>query len=185
MFSYLIKRVLYMIPTLVLTSMLVFMLIELPPGDYLETYVNELLAAGETVDPQQIEFLRQEYGFDRPAWERYFTWASGMLVGDFGFSFEYQLPVREVIGDRLLFTIIVTFFTVIFTWIVAFPIGIYSATHQYSWGDYGLTFLGLLWVGDPQFPAGSGDDVPGQSVVRYLHRGTGGSTIYRSTAQLG
>ena len=151
MLNYLIKRVLYMIPTLVLTSMLVFALIELPPGDYLETYVNELLSAGETVDPQHIEFLRQEYGFDRPAWERYFHWASGMLMGDFGFSFEYQLPVREVIGDRLLFTIVVTFFTVIFTWLIAFPIGIYSATHQYSWGDYGLTFLGLLGLATPNF----------------------------------
>jgi len=151
MINYLIKRVLYMIPTLVLTSILVFALIELPPGDYLETYVNELLSAGETVDPQQIEFLREEYGFDRPVLERYFQWASGMLVGDFGYSFEYELPVRDVIGDRLFFTIIVTFFTIIFTWLVAFPIGIYSATHQYSWSDYGLTFLGLLGLATPNF----------------------------------
>jgi len=140
-----------MIPTLVLTSMLVFTLIELPPGDYLESYVAELLAAGETVDPKEIEFLRIEYGFDRPVWERYFKWASGMLVGDFGYSFEYQLPVREVVGDRLFFTILVTFVTIIFTWLIAFPIGIYSATHQYSWGDYGLTFLGLLGLATPNF----------------------------------
>ncbi len=140
-----------MVPTLVLTSILVFVLIELPPGDYLESYVAELLAAGETVDPKEIEFLRVEYGFDRPVWERYFKWASGMLVGDFGYSFEYQLPVRDVIGDRLFFTILVTFFTIIFTWIVAFPIGIYSATHQYSWGDYGLTFFGLLGLATPNF----------------------------------
>lgn len=140
-----------MIPTLVLTSMLVFFLIELPPGDYFESYVNELIAAGETVDPQQIEFLKSEYGFDRPVWERYWIWATGMLVGDFGYSFEYELPVREVIGDRLFFTILVTFFTIIFTWIVAFPIGIYSATRQYSWGDYGLTFIGLLGLATPNF----------------------------------
>lgn len=151
MLGYILKRVIYMIPTLVLTSMLVFFLIELPPGDYFETYVNELIAAGETVDPRQIEFLRQEYGFDRPVWERYVIWATGMLQGDFGYSFEYELPVREVIGDRLIFTIIVTFFTIIFTWLVAFPIGIYSATHQYSWGDYGLTFLGLLGLATPNF----------------------------------
>ncbi|MEO0327086.1 MAG: ABC transporter permease [Pseudomonadota bacterium] len=151
MLAYLLKRVLYMIPTLILISLFVFILIELPPGDYFETYVNELIAAGETVDPKHIEYLREEYGFDRPIWERYFTWASGLLVGDLGYSFEYELPVREVIGDRLIFTIIVTFFTIIFTWIVAFPIGIYSATHQYSWGDYGLTFLGLLGLATPNF----------------------------------
>lgn len=151
MISYIIKRTLYMIPTLVLTSILVFALIELPPGDYLESYVAELLAAGETIDPQKIEQLREEYGFDQPTWQRYFTWASGMVVGDFGYSFEYELPVREVIGDRLLFTMILTFFTVIFTWLIAFPIGIYSATHQYSWSDYGLTFLGLLGLATPNF----------------------------------
>ncbi|MCP4073999.1 MAG: ABC transporter permease [Hyphomicrobiales bacterium] len=151
MISYIVKRTLYMIPTLVLTSILVFALIELPPGDYLESYVAELLAAGETVDPQNIEYLRQEYGFDQPTWQRYFIWATGMVVGDFGYSFEYELPVREVIGDRLLFTMILTFFTVIFTWLIAFPIGIYSATHQYSWGDYGLTFLGLLGLATPNF----------------------------------
>lgn len=151
MLIYIVKRFLYMVPTLVLISMLVFFLIELPPGDYFETYVNELLAAGETVDPNHIEFLREEYGFDRPLWERYFHWAGGLLVGDLGYSFEYELPVREVIGDRLIFTIVVTFFTIIFTWLIAFPIGIYSATHQYSWGDYGLTFLGLLGLATPNF----------------------------------
>lgn len=151
MLSYIIKRTLYMIPTLILTSILVFILIELPPGDYFESYVNELRAAGETVDPKLIEYLREEYGFDRPIYERYFKWATGMLVGDFGYSFEYELPVNEVIGDRLFFTIVVTFFTIIFTWLIAFPIGIYSATHQYSWGDYGLTFLGLLGLATPNF----------------------------------
>lgn len=151
MLSYIIKRTLYMIPTLILTSILVFILIELPPGDYFESYVNELRAAGETVDPKLIEYLREEYGFDRPIYERYFKWATGMFVGDFGYSFEYELPVNEVIGDRLFFTIVVTFFTIIFTWLIAFPIGIYSATHQYSWGDYGLTFLGLLGLATPNF----------------------------------
>ncbi len=151
MLGYIIKRAAYMIPTLVLTSILVFALIELPPGDYFESHIAELLASGESVDQQQIEYLRQEYGFDRPPWERYLTWVSGLPFGDFGYSFEHQLPVNEVIGDRLFFTMVVTFFTVIFTWIIAFPIGIYSATHQYSWGDYGLTFLGLIGLATPNF----------------------------------
>jgi peptide/nickel transport system permease protein len=151
MLGYIIKRTLYMIPTLILISIVVFILIELPPGDYFESYVAELLAAGETVDPAKIEFLRREYGFDLPPHERYFKWAFGMLQGDFGYSFEYQLPVTAVIGDRLWFTMFITFLTIIFTWIVAFPIGIYSATRQYSWGDYGLTFLGLLGLATPNF----------------------------------
>ena len=151
MLAYISKRILYMVPTLVLISILVFTLIELPPGDYFETYVNALLASGEKVDQQQLEFLRQQYGFDLPPYERYFKWAFGLLQGDLGYSFEYQLPVSDVIGDRLYLTMIVTFFTILFTWAVAFPIGIYSATRQYSWGDYGLTFVGLLGLATPNF----------------------------------
>ena len=151
MLGYIIKRILYMIPTLVLISILVFTLIELPPGDYFETFVNQLLASGERVDQQQIDFLRELYGFDLPPYERYFKWAWGLLHGDLGYSFEYQLPVSQVIGDRMFLTIIVTFFTILFTWAVAFPIGIYSATRQYSWGDYGLTFIGLLGLATPNF----------------------------------
>jgi peptide/nickel transport system permease protein len=151
MLGYIIKRTLYMVPTLVLISMVVFMLIELPPGDYFESYVAQLLASGESVDMQKIEFLRQQYGFDLPPYERYFKWVFGMLQGDFGYSFEYQLPVSVVIGDRLWFTIFITFLTIIFTWIIAFPIGIYSAIRQYSWGDYGLTFIGLLGLATPNF----------------------------------
>ena len=151
MLAYISKRILYMVPTLVLISILVFTLIELPPGDYFETYVNALLASGEKVDQQQLEFLRQQYGFDLPPYERYFKWAFGLLQGDLGYSFEYQLPVSDVIGDRLYLTMIVTFFTILFTWAIAFPIGIYSATRQYSWGDYGLTFVGLLGLATPNF----------------------------------
>jgi peptide/nickel transport system permease protein len=86
MLGYIIKRTLYMVPTLVLISMVVFMLIELPPGDYFESYVAQLLASGESVDMQKIEFLRQQYGFDLPPYERYFKWVFGMLQGDFGYS---------------------------------------------------------------------------------------------------
>ncbi|MBZ0214961.1 MAG: ABC transporter permease [Fimbriimonadaceae bacterium] len=151
MLGYILHRVLIMIPTLLIISALVFAIIELPPGDYLESYIAELQTQGETVDKQHIEFLRQEYGFDKGLIERYFHWVVGMLQGDFGYSFEYQLPVSEVVGDRLFLTILVSFTTIIFTWLIAFPIGIYSATHQYSWGDYGLTFLGLLGLATPNF----------------------------------
>ncbi len=151
MIGYILHRFLIMIPTLVIISALVFFIIELPPGDYLESYVAAILAAGETVDPAEIEYLREEYGFGQPLIERYFTWVWGMLHGDFGYSFEYRLPVSDVVGDRLFLTMLLSFVTIIFTWIIAFPIGIYSATHQYSWSDYGLTFLGLVGLATPNF----------------------------------
>jgi peptide/nickel transport system permease protein len=140
-----------MIPTLLAISMIVFIIIELPPGDYLESYIAELQAQGENVDLKQIEFLREQYGFSDPPVLRYLNWVAGMLQGDFGFSFEYRLPVSEVVGDRLFLTVLVSMATILFTWMIAFPIGIYSATHQYSWGDYGLTFIGLLGLATPNF----------------------------------
>ena len=151
MLRYILYRVAVMIPTLLIISALVFAIIELPPGDYFESYIAELQAQGENVNTEQIEALRKEYGFDKPVVVRYVYWLGGMLTGDFGYSFEYQLPVSDVVGDRLWLTMLVSFVTIIFTWIVAFPIGIYSATHQYSWGDYGLTFLGLLGLATPNF----------------------------------
>jgi peptide/nickel transport system permease protein len=151
MIGYILHRIAVMIPTLVIISALVFTIIELPPGDYFETYVAQLQAQGESVDLRQIEFLRQQYGFDRPPIERYFVWVWGMLHGDFGYSFAYELPVRDVVGDRIWLTILVSFVTIVFTWVIAFPIGIYSATHQYSWGDHGLTFLGLIGLATPNF----------------------------------
>ncbi|MGN7962701.1 ABC transporter permease [Brucella sp. 22210] len=151
MLRYILWRIAAMIPTLVIISALVFTIIELPPGDYFESYVSELRAQGEAVDMQEIEELRVQYGFDKPPVLRYFHWVAGMLQGDFGYSFEYQLPVSEVVGDRLWLTVMVSFFTIIFTWLIAFPIGIYSATHQYSWADYGLTLIGLLGIAIPNF----------------------------------
>lgn len=151
MLRYILWRVGAMIPTLIIISALVFTIIELPPGDYFESYISEMRAQGEGVDMAEIEALRAEYGFDRPPIMRYFYWVGGMLHGDFGYSFEYQLPVSDVVGDRLWLTVLVSFVTILFTWLIAFPIGIYSATHQYSWGDYGLTFLGLLGLAIPNF----------------------------------
>lgn len=151
MLRYILWRMVVMVPTLVLISMLVFTIIELPPGDYFESYVQELRSLGEASDLAEIEALKQRYGFDQPIYVRYVDWVAGMLQGDFGYSFEYRLPVSEVVGDRLWLTILVSTVTIIFTWLLAFPIGLYSATHQYSWGDYGLTFLGLIGLAIPNF----------------------------------
>ena len=151
MVRYVFLRAMAMIPTLFLISVLVFTIIELPPGDYFESYVSELQALGEEADLAEIEVLRDRYGFDKPQILRYFWWVGGMLKGDFGYSFEYRLPVNEVVGDRLWLTIMLSAVTIVFTWALAFPIGIYSATHQYSWGDYGLTFLGLIGIAIPNF----------------------------------
>lgn len=151
MFGYLIQRVFIMIPTLFAISVLIFVIIQLPPGDYLSSLVAELQSQGEAADQEKIAFLRRQYGFDQPIHEQYLLWLKGMLVGDFGFSFEYNLPVTDVVGDRLYLSFLIAFVTVLFTWIVAFPIGIYSATHQYGWGDYGLTFIGFLGLATPNF----------------------------------
>ncbi len=151
MLRYILWRIMVMVPTLLMISALIFVIIELPPGDYFESYIAELRALGEGVNEEQIAALRQEYGFDQPPVLRYFYWIFGMLQGDFGYSFEYQLPVSDVVGDRLWLTVLVSFCTIVFTWLIAFPIGMYSATHQYSWGDYGLTFLGMLGIAIPNF----------------------------------
>ncbi|HJU23781.1 MAG TPA: ABC transporter permease [Casimicrobiaceae bacterium] len=151
MLQYVAKRLLMMIPTLLAISVIVFTIIQLPPGNYIESYIAELEAQGESVDEQKVAFLREYYGLDKPLPEQYVHWVGGMLKGDFGYSFEFNMPVTKVIGDRMLLTVIVSFVTVLFTWAVAFPIGIYSATHQYSWGDYGLSFLGFLGIAIPNF----------------------------------
>jgi peptide/nickel transport system permease protein len=151
MFSYLIRRLLVMIPTLLVISMLVFVIIQLPEGDYLSSHIAELQAQGEKVSHDEIAFLRQQYGLDRSPVEQYLVWLAGMLQGDFGYSFEYNLPVSDVVGDRLFLSFVLSFATIVFTWVVAFPIGVYSATHQYSWADHGLTLLGFLGLATPNF----------------------------------
>jgi peptide/nickel transport system permease protein len=149
--SYILRRALLMIPTLFIASALIFTVMELPPGDFFETYQSEMQAQGERADMSRVEFLKKEYHFDKPPVQRYFYWLWDFVRGDFGYSFEYQLPVRDVIGDKLLLTIAISVLTILFTWAIAFPIGIYSATHQYSWGDYGLTLFGLLGLAMPHF----------------------------------
>ena len=151
MLAYILRRILTMIPTLLIISVLVFVIIQLPPGDYLESHIAELQSQGEAVDEKKIQFLREQYGLDKPLPLQYWFWLTGMLQGDFGYSFEYDLPVTEVVGDRLFLTVLISIATILFTWAVAFPIGIYSATHQYSWGDYGLSTLGFLGLATPNF----------------------------------
>jgi peptide/nickel transport system permease protein len=151
MLAYLIHRILIMIPTLIAISIVIFTIINLPPGDYFTTYIAELQGSGEAADLAKINFLKTQYGFDKPIWEQYLFWAGGLLHGDMGYSFAYNLPVNEVVGDRLLLTFIVSFTTILFTYVVAFPIGVYSATHQYSWTDHFLTLLGFLGLATPSF----------------------------------
>lgn len=154
MLAYTLRRFLVMIPTLLVISFIIFVIIQLPPGDYLETYIAELQAQGEAVDPAKIQFLREQYGLDRPFLEQYVVWVWGLLQGDLGYSFEYRLPVADVVGDRLLLTVVVATASIIFTYMLAFPIGVYTAVRQYSFGDYTLSFIGLLGLATPNFLLG-------------------------------
>ncbi len=151
MLRYIVHRLLLMVPTLLAISILTFVIIQLPPGNYLDTLISELRAAGESADLQKVEFLRKQYGLDQPVWMQYGIWLNGLLHGDLGYSFEYDRPVSAIIGERLALTLVVSFGAILFTWLVAFPIGVYSATHQYSWGEHGLTFLGFLGLATPNF----------------------------------
>jgi peptide/nickel transport system permease protein len=151
MLAFLARRLLNMILSLLAISALIFLIIQLPPGDYLSTLIAELESQGEQVAQQKIDFLREQYGLDRPMIEQYGLWLLGLLQGDLGYSFEYNKPVSEVVGDRLLLTVVLNVATILFVYLVSFPIGVYSATHQYSWGDHGLTFLGLLGLATPNF----------------------------------
>jgi peptide/nickel transport system permease protein len=152
MISYIIRRVLLMIPTLFVISIITFTIIELPPGDYLTTYIANLQETGEEADQALVESLRKRYGLDRPLYERYIMWMGGILTeGDLGQSFSMNKPVTELIGERVALTMAVTFCAIIFTWIVAIPIGIYSATHQYKVSDYVVTVLGFIGMATPQF----------------------------------
>jgi peptide/nickel transport system permease protein len=153
MLTYIIHRILIMVPTLIAISMVIFTIINLPQGNYFTTYIAELQSQGEAANVAKIHFLEAQYGFDRPLWEQYLYWAGGLLHGDLGYSFAYNLPVSQVVGDRLILTAIVSIATIIFTYLVAFPIGIYSATHQYGWADHTLTLFGFLGLATPNFLA--------------------------------
>ena len=151
MIRYLANRLMTMVLTLLAISVLVFAIIQLPPGDYLTSYIAEIQAQGEQVTADKIQFLREEYGLDRPLWQQYLVWVTGLVQGDLGYSFEYSQPVADVVGERMPLTLLLNVATVIFIYLVSFPIGIYSATHQYSWTDHGLSFLGFLGLATPNF----------------------------------
>jgi peptide/nickel transport system permease protein len=163
MIRYTIERLLIMIPTLIAISVLTFLIIELPQGDILSNRIDELRAQGEEASIARIEFYREQYDLDKSLAERYGIWLgvwpgnrgfSGILQGDFGWSFEFERPVAEIVGDGLVLTIVLNLAAVVFIYVVAFPIGIYSATRPYSWGDYGFTLLGYLGLATPNFLLG-------------------------------
>ena len=151
MLGYLTGRVLTMLGTLAVISVLVFVIIQLPPGDYLTTYIAELRAAGESVTDDKVAFLREQYGLDKPMPVQYLDWVIGLTHGDLGYSFEYAMPVSDVVGDRLFLTLVLNFVTILFIYAVSFPIGVYIATHQYSVADHSLSFLGYLGLATPNF----------------------------------
>lgn len=161
MIRYLFRRALTMAVTLAIISALVFFIIKLPPGDFLTNQIAELRAQGEAASAAKAEFLIQQYGLDRPVWEQYLVWVglwpgpsgqySGLLQGEWGWSFEYDKPVREVVGDALWLTLLVNLFALVFVHLVAVPIAIYSAVRQYSWGDYLATLFGYLGLATPNF----------------------------------
>ncbi len=151
MLSYIIRRSFYMIIILVLVSVVTFVIIQLPPGDWLTSYIEALNVSGIRVNQEQIRLLEKQYGLDLPLYAQYLKWAWKMLHGDFGRSFDWNEPVSKLIGERLMLTVVISMLTMLFTYVVAIPIGIYSATHQYSIGDYSFTIFGFAGLATPNF----------------------------------
>jgi peptide/nickel transport system permease protein len=151
MASYIIRRLLAGILTIWAATIITFVVIQLPPGDFVTAYVANLQSTGTILSMEEAEALRIQYGLDQPIYVQYAKWMGLMLEGNFGMAMEYNRPVREVIGDRMLITIIVSLAAVIFIWALALPIGIYSAVRQYSFGDYFFTFIGFIGIAIPNF----------------------------------
>ena len=152
MLNYVIKRLIYMIPTLFGMSLIAFMIIQLPPGDYVTSLLASMADSGQNVDPAQLEALRQSYGFNDPLWLQYWKWISGILLrGDFGYSFEWNRPVADLIWERMGSTLALSLAALLFVWAVSLPIGIYSAMRRHSVGDYAFTFLGFIGLAIPNF----------------------------------
>jgi peptide/nickel transport system permease protein len=152
MLEYIIRRVLILIPLLFIISVISFALIQIPPGDFLTTYIMRLKVQGITVQQGEIDQLSAMYALDQPIYVQYTRWIGNIVLhGDFGRSFQWRQPVSEIIGERIALTMVVSILTIILTWIIAVPIGIYSATHQYSVFDYLFTFIGFIGLATPSF----------------------------------
>lgn len=152
MLQYILRRLLVMIPTIVAISIVTFVIIQLPPGDFLTTLVAGLASQGETVNQDAILALQERYGLGQPIYVQYWKWFSGIIFrGDLGQSFEYNRPVSQLIYDRLAFSVMLAISTLLLSWLIAFPIGFYSATHQYTPADYLFTFLGFIGLAIPEF----------------------------------
>ena len=149
---YIFKRLIYTIFLLWALSGVIFFVIQLPPGDYLSTYIANLEQnMGDQLSEETVEGLRRQYGLDLPEHQRYFKWFGQFLQGEFGFSFDYKKLVRDLIGERLALTFTVAILSTVFVYVVAIPIGIYSATHQYSLGDYIVSIIGFIGLAVPNF----------------------------------
>lgn len=152
MARYALNRFITMVLMLIAISLVVFIILELPPGDYAERYVHDLRQSGAQVGSEQIDIIRHQLGLDRPWPVRYLSWVTGMVTRfDFGWSLTYRMPVTTVLGDRIWFTVILSVVTIGLSYIIAIPLGIYSAMHQYSAGDYLFTVLGYLGMATPAF----------------------------------
>jgi peptide/nickel transport system permease protein len=149
--AYLGRRLLLAVLTVWAVSVLSFVVIQLPPGDYISSYIAQMSASGSFVSAQEAEALRQQYGLDKPVWVQYLRWMNLVVRGNFGMALEWGRPVSEVIGDRLWLTMAVSIAAIILTWVLALPIGIYSAVRQYSVGDYVGTFVGFIGLAVPNF----------------------------------
>lgn len=152
MLQYILRRVLMMIPTLFAVSILSFLIIQLPPGDFLTSYAAQLREQGDSVDSETLEAMRERYGLGQPFYVQYSKWMGGILLrGDWGQSLEWKKPVRELIGERIALTMVISATALLVSWFVAIPIGVYSATHQYSALDYILTMFSFVGLGTPGF----------------------------------
>ena len=152
MARFLARRLVLMLLTVIAISVISFFIIILPPGDFVDRLVQEANQYGENLEPHEIEDLRRIYGLDRSAVEQYFVWIGNILIrGDFGYSFGWDVPVSELIGQRLGLTSLLSVVTLLFVWVVAIPVGIYSAVRKYSLGDYVFTFLGFIGLAIPNF----------------------------------
>ncbi len=151
MLAYLARRIMLAVVTVVAISILSFAIIQLPPGDFVTTYIASMSAGGATVSEAEISALREQYGLNRPMYVQYVKWGGQMLQGNFGMAMEWNRPVKDVIGDRLMLTIVVSLAAIIFTWALALPIGIYSAVRRYSILDYVFTFVGFIGLAIPGF----------------------------------